>query len=131
MWRSKQNLLHFQNAHTNQTTIFCFWKMTLTPLAYPLLLNIFPNLDLSIDQIKIKMAEVKFNIFATSCSILASKLNLCIQYKTSSLAAMPVNNNICKYTKYTEQNNFTMAIAGKEKVIFKKLNIVKSTICTF
>ena len=102
MWRSKHNQLHFQKAHTNQITIFCFWKMTLTPLAYPLLLTIFPNLDLSIDYIKIKMAEVKFNIFATSGSTFASKLNLCIQYKTSSLAAMPVNSNICKYTVIRE-----------------------------
>ena len=79
------------------------------------------------------MAEVKFNIFATSGSTLASKLNLCIQYKTSGLAAMPVNNNICKYTVILEDKFLCaiMAIAGKEKVIFKKLNIGKSTICTF
>ena len=49
MWRSKHNQLHFQKAHTNQITIFGFWKMTFTPLAYLLLLTMFPNLDLSID----------------------------------------------------------------------------------
>ena len=49
------------------------------------------------------MAEVKFNIFATSGSILASRLNLCIQYNISSWTAMPVNNNICKYTVILEE----------------------------
>ena len=111
MWKSKQNQLHFQKAHTNQSTICCFWKITLTPLAYPLPLTIFPKLDLSIEYIKIKMAEVTFNIFATSGSILASKLNLCIQYKTSRWAAMPVNNNICKYT-VIRQDKFLCANHG-------------------
>ena len=97
LWRSKQNQLHFQKAHTNQITIYCFWKIKWTPLAYPFLFTIFPNLDLSINYIKIKIKEVKLNIFTTSGSILVSKLILCIQYKTSRGATMLVKN-ICKYT---------------------------------
>ena len=132
LWRSKQNQLHFQKAHTNQITIYCFWKMKLTPLAYPFLFTIFPNLDLSINYIKIKIKEVKLNIFTTSGSIIVSKLNLCIQYKTSRWATMLVKNivNILQFFKASFYVQI-MAIACEEKVIFKKLNIGKSTLCTF